>query len=137
MREIDLIVLHCTACPKGRDSTVHDIRAEHRARGWDDIGYHYLIRLDGTLELGRPVSTPGAHAYGFNQKSIGVAYVGGEFEDTRTPQQRKTMELVVAMLRSIWPEASIRGHRELPNVAKLCPNFDVRQWLTDLNIDPK
>ena len=77
MREINDIIIHCTATRRGRNHTVDQVRQWHLARGFDDIGYHYLIYTDGTLHLGRPVEQVGAHAYGHNQHSIGICYVGG------------------------------------------------------------
>ena len=77
MRKIDLIVVHCTATPAGRNVSVADIRAWHIARGFADIGYHYIIALDGTVEPGRDISIAGAHARGYTAQSVGVCYVGG------------------------------------------------------------
>jgi N-acetylmuramoyl-L-alanine amidase len=77
MRPINRIIIHCTATPEGRDVTISDVRKWHIARGWRDVGYHFLIRLDGTVETGRPIEQAGAHVKGFNSDSIGIAYAGG------------------------------------------------------------
>lgn len=97
MRNINLIVVHCTATPEGRDVTVADIDRMHRARGWKKIGYHYVVYRDGSVHEGRPVAEVGAHVYGHNANSIGVVYVGGVSadgktpKDTRTPAQRRAL----------------------------------------------
>ena len=62
MRPINRIIIHCTATPEGRDVTIGEVRKWHVVRGWRDVGYHYLIRLDGTVETGRPIEQVGAHA---------------------------------------------------------------------------
>ena len=68
MRNIDRIVLHCSATPEGKDYSVETIRDWHvNGRGWSDIGYHYVIRLDGSVELGRPIDKIGAHVKGHNK----------------------------------------------------------------------
>ena len=98
MREINKLIVHCTATPEFKDFTLEDVRGWHvKGNGWSDIGYHYLIKLDGTVELGRPVKKPGAHVAGHNKDSIGIAYVGGmdnqmeEWIDTRTDEQKDSL----------------------------------------------
>lgn len=127
MRKIDLIVVHCTATPAGRNVSVADIRAWHIARGFADIGYHYIIALDGTVEPGRDISIAGAHARGYNAHSVGVCYVGGldasgNPADTRTAAQRQALLSVLRELKSRFPDARIIGHRDV--AAKACPCFD-------------
>ncbi len=128
MRKISEIIIHCSATPAGRHVTVADITAWHRARGFNTIGYHYLVLLDGTVAAGRPESVIGAHCLGHNDRSIGVCYVGGldahgKPADTRTPQQRKALRDLVAELRRRFPGATVHGHREF--AAKACPCFDI------------
>ena len=96
MRKIDKIIIHCSATPKHKDFSAETIRDWHvKGNGWDDIGYHYVVRLDGSLEYGRPVQVPGAHCRGENKSSIGICYIGGmdekmkEWEDTRTQEQKE------------------------------------------------
>lgn len=142
MREIDRIIIHCADTPAGRDDTVADIRRWHtlpppRGNGWKDVGYHYIIRLDGTIELGRPESEPGAHTQGYNAHSIGVCYVGGKSadgshpEDTRTPQQKEALVKLLSDLKARYPKASIFGHRDL-NSGKACPSFDASAEYKDI-----
>lgn len=129
MRRIDKIIVHCTATPAGREVTVADVKAWHKARGFRTIGYHYLVYLDGTVHAGRRESEPGAHCLGQNARSIGVCYVGGldaatgEPRDTRTPAQRRALRALVGSLRRRYPNATVHGHREF--AAKACPCFDI------------
>ena len=150
MRTINLIVVHCTATPEGRDVTTADIDRQHRQRGFTSIGYHYVIYRDGTLHLGRPVTEVGAHVRGYNRYSIGVAYVGGLAsdgrtpKDTRTPEQRQALRNLLARLKSRFTSACICGHRDLsPDVnrngriepsewLKACPCFDATAEYKDL-----
>lgn len=129
MRKIDKIIVHCTATPEGRDVTVEEITRWHRARGFRTIGYHYLIRLDGTICPGRPENEIGAHCKGENARSVGICYAGGLAsdgktpKDTRTAAQRASLRRLVADLRERYPGATVHGHREF--AAKACPCFDV------------
>lgn len=78
MRKIDEIILHCSATPEGREHDVEDIRRWHvDGRGWSDVGYHYIILLDGTVQAGRPVNIQGAHCKGQNKTTVGICYIGG------------------------------------------------------------
>ncbi|MDE7472271.1 MAG: N-acetylmuramoyl-L-alanine amidase [Muribaculaceae bacterium] len=127
MRTIDMIIVHCTATPAGRRVSVADVDSWHRERGFDGIGYHYLIGLDGTVYEGRPIEKAGAHCLGKNSHSIGVCYVGGldasmKPTDTRTPAQRRALVELLRQLRRQFPGAVIRGHRDF--AAKDCPCFD-------------
>jgi N-acetylmuramoyl-L-alanine amidase len=134
MRKITHIVIHCSATPEGRPHTAADIERWHRELGWANIGYHYVIRLDGTVELGRPVSQAGAHVSGYNTITIGICYVGGldrttwRPKDTRTEEQKRSMRTLVVALKGVFPDAEVLGHRDFPNVRKACPCFDVRRW---------
>ena len=83
MRNIDSIIVHCSATKAGQDFTAADIDCWHRERGFNGIGYHYVIRLDGKLEKGRDVSLAGAHCRGWNERSVGICYIGGVDENGR------------------------------------------------------
>jgi N-acetylmuramoyl-L-alanine amidase len=133
MRQIKRIIIHCTATPEGRDHTAKEIDRWHKSQGWAEIGYHYVIRLDGTVEDGRPVHKVGAHVKGHNADSIGVVYVGGcdramKPKDTRTAAQRKALRDLIANLRENYPHATVHGHNEFDK-GKACPSFNVQ---TDL-----
>lgn len=146
MRRIDEIIIHCSDSPEGRNDKAEDIRKWHKQRGFSDIGYHYVIDLDGTVEKGRPIEQAGAHCTGHNRNSIGICYIGGAYwrdgvntkgkpikgkdgkavlmpKDTRTALQRMAMKELVAQLQEQFPRATVHGHREFAN--KACPCFDV------------
>lgn len=128
MRTINEIIVHCTATPRGRDIGAAQIGVWHKANGWNGIGYHHVVRLDGSIERGRPEEQAGAHCIGHNAHSIGVVYVGGlEADgktpaDTRTPAQKEALVQLLRRLKARYPGAVIRGHRDF--AAKACPCFD-------------
>ena len=137
MRQIDMIVIHCGATPNGRHNTVEDIDKWHHANGWQrkaaamrafnprlsSIGYHYVIYTDGTIRTGRSEDEIGAHAAGYNTRSIGVCLLG---TDRFTPEQ---WESLAEVIRRIGEGRKVIGHRDIPGVKKSCPGFDVAQWL--------
>ena len=129
MRKIDKIIIHCSATPEGKPFTVADIDRWHRDRGWQGIGYHYVIYLDGSIHEGRSEEIIGAHCSGQNAQSIGICYIGGldasgKAKDTRTPAQKKALHELVSDLKTRYPEATVHGHNEFAN--KDCPCFDVK-----------
>lgn len=130
-RPIDEVVIHCTATPEGRDVSVDTIRGWHKGQGWKDIGYHYVVVLDGTVEPGRPEDQIGSHVKGHNTGTLGVVYVGGVAKDgktpkdTRTPQQKTALiETVKALIAKYPTIKKVTGHNQY--AAKACPSFDVR-----------
>ena len=128
-RNIKEIIVHCTATPEGRVETVQSIRNMHKAKGWSDIGYHYLIGLNGERWEGRNVNLIGAHCEGHNSNSIGVCYVGGvdkkmQAKDTRTEKQKNAIVALLKDLRKLYPKAKIYGHRDFDKKGKACPSFD-------------
>lgn len=130
MRKITEIIIHCADTPEGRDVRAKDIRRWHKEQGWQDIGYHYVIDLDGTVEAGRDLETAGAHAQGHNANSIGICYVGGcdgqmKPKDTRTEAQKQSLILLLKYLRQRYPTAKIIGHRDVSK--KACPSFDAKK----------
>ena len=138
MRQINKIIVHCSATPEGRDVSVDTIRKWHvEDNGWSDIGYHWVIPLSGSIEKGRHESRSGAHAKGYNKNSIGVCYVGGvdsemKAKDTRTDAQKETLRCLLEDLRERYQQAEIIGHRDLPNVSKSCPSFDAKSEYSDI-----
>ena len=153
MRAINLIVVHCTATRAGQPFDVASIRQMHKARGFSDIGYHFLIGIDGDVWTGRPLAIPGAHVAGHNARSIGISYVGGldaqgRPTDTRTDAQRVAMRRLLTELGAEWPHARITGHRDLSpdrdrdgvvephEWLKACPCFDTAAWCRSVGIDP-
>ena len=137
-REVRLLVIHCSATRYDRDFPVEALRSSHKARGFADIGYHFYITRDGELHRCRPVNQIGAHAAGWNDKSIGICYEGGLDEqgrpaDTRTYAQRCTLTDLLRQLRRDYPEARILGHYQLsPYIRKACPCFDAREEYREL-----
>lgn len=145
MRKINYIVVHCSATREGHALTPEALNEEHR-RGFRCTGYHYYIRRDGTTVLTRPPELAGAHVKGYNMHSIGLCYEGGldalgHAKDTRTPQQRSAMRLLVHQLLKLHPNARVCGHRDLSPDAdgdglveaeewvKECPCFEVSKEL--------
>jgi len=141
MRDLERIILHCAATPEGREVSVDTIRKWHtdpppQGNGWSDIGYHYVIHLDGLVEIGRPVSIQGAHTSGENEDSIGVCYVGGVDKDlvpkdTMTVQQEIAFVDLVKSLRLTFGYLSLHGHNEYSS--KACPSFSVEEKFGFLN----
>lgn len=136
MRFINKIVVHCSATPAGRDVTVDEIRRWHvEERKWSDIGYHYVIHLDGSVHEGRPIERSGSHVRGHNRSSIGICYVGGasadDFtiaEDTRTDAQKIALKALIKGLLVAFPGSEVCGHNNLDS-RKSCPNFNVSKDL--------
>lgn len=148
--EIDAIVIHCTATRAGQDIRASDIDKWHKERGFAEIGYHYVIDLDGTVEFGRRLPKNGAHCNtagtsgrSYNKHSIGIAYVGGldkngKAADTRTPEQKQALHTLVWRLFDKYPIKEIIGHRDASpdkngdgiisanEWIKICPCFDVK-----------
>ena len=128
MRKINQIIVHCSATPECKNFHANDIDRWHKERGFDCIGYHYVIDLDGTIEKGRPIEKVGAHVKGHNSNSIGVCYIGGLASDGKTPKDTRTVEQKTSLLhllrelKSQFPAVTIHGHREFAN--KACPCFD-------------
>lgn len=148
MRKIDSIIIHCSATKAGQDFTAADIDRWHRERGFNGIGYHYVIRLDGKLEKGRDVSLTGAHCKGWNERSIGICYIGGLDEngrpaDTRTDAQKRVLYQMIMDLQREYNILQVLGHRDTsPDLngdgviepyeyVKACPCFDVREFLSN------
>lgn len=140
-RRIDYLVVHCTATRENQHITVEQVRKWHTDKGWSDIGYHYLIYLDGTIKKGREDYKIGAHVKGFNSHSIGISYVGGvdanlKPKDTRTEAQKESLCGLLKGLKDLYLNAEIKGHREFSKdlnnngviepfeFSKACPSFD-------------
>jgi N-acetyl-anhydromuramyl-L-alanine amidase AmpD len=156
MTNIDTIIIHCSATPEGRDIKAKDIDAMHRQKGWAMIGYHYVVDLDGTVEVGRPEYMTGAHCankdakgVSYNQHSLGVCYIGGtddkgKAKDTRTPEQKRALRILVGKLCKKYNIQNVLGHRDTSpdkngdgeveprEWTKMCPSFDVRSEFSGL-----
>lgn len=134
MRKINEIIVHCSDTPAGEDFCAADIDRWHIERGWACIGYHYVVRLDGTIEKGRDLSLPGAHCAGHNVNSIGVCYIGGRsprgeptrYYDTRTDAQKEGLLGLIKALKIKYPSIkSVVGHCDYDK-GKSCPCFDAK-----------
>lgn len=147
MRKIDTIIVHCSATKAWQDFTARDIDSWHRKRGFDGIGYHYVIRLNGKIEKGRNVEYPGAHCPDWNTRSIGICYIGGldangKPADTRTKAQKRILYQLIKELERDYPGINlVIGHRDTsPDLnrngviepcefVKACPCFDVKEFM--------
>lgn len=149
MNNIDSIIIHCSATKAGVDLKAKDIDRMHKQRGFNRIGYHYVINLDGTIETGRPLTMEGAHCntkgfsgVSYNRHSIGICYIGGldkngKPADTRTEAQKKALKNLVVELCGKYEICEVLGHRDTsPDLdddgevepkewIKACPCFDV------------
>lgn len=135
MRKITEIIVHCSDTPEGRDDRAADIDRWHKQRGFDGIGYHYVIDLYGTIEAGRDIERVGAHAQGHNANSIGICYIGGadknmKPKDTRTEAQKQSLRLLIKFLKLKYKDAKVFGHRDFAQ--KACPCFDAKKEYEDL-----
>lgn len=140
MSDIRWIVVHCSATPAKMDIGRREIDLWHRQRGFTQIGYHFVIRRDGSIEAGRPIELPGAHAQGYNEYSYGICLVGGvkslpeaEPEANYTVEQMASLADLIDILKSGPAEkATVLGHHDLPGPharSKACPCFDVPAWV--------
>jgi len=134
MRTIKNIVIHCSATPPEMDVDAATVRGWHmNERKWSDIGYHYFIKRDGTIEKGRSLSRSGAHVKGWNKTSIGICYAGGvdangRPEDNRTAEQTRSLMMLARTLEKRFQGSQVLGHRDFEGVSKACPSFDVKSW---------
>lgn len=137
MRDIKRIIIHCSATPPDMDIGVKEIREWHmKGNGWRDIGYHYVIRLNGEIESGRSIDEVGAHTKGHNADSIGICYIGGvgknnKPKDTMYKCQEDSMRELIFSLRVVADEElTIHGHNEFSD--KACPSFKVSKKFKDI-----
>ena len=129
MRQINKIIIHCSATREGENIPVETIKDWHvNGRGWSDIGYHFYIDLYGEIHKGRDIAKIGAHCKGQNRNSIGICYCEGVEADGKTPKdtrldcQKEALTAVLRTLKAMYPEAVIHSHRDFAN--KACPSFD-------------
>lgn len=137
MRNITAIIIHCSATKADQDFTIEDIRTWHvKGNRWADVGYHFVIRLDGTVEFGRDIDRQGAGVKGKNADTIHICYVGGlnddgQPADTMTDLQYEAMQILCVSLVKVLGPLDVIGHNEL-NPAKACPSFDVSEKFPEL-----
>jgi N-acetylmuramoyl-L-alanine amidase len=135
MRNIERIIVHCSATPPTMDVDAKTIDSWHKERGWSGIGYHFFIKRNGQVEIGRPLEKSGAHTKGYNSTSIGVCYAGGvdkdmNPEDNRTESQVEGLILLLKLLKNMFPKSVIYGHRDFS--PKACPSFDATNEYKEL-----
>jgi len=124
-KEIELLVVHCSATENSQNLSAFDIHKMHLEFGWDGIGYHKVIMRSGKIENGRPEYWVGAHVKSKNAISLGVCLIGN---DHFTKKQFISLEQVLKKWKIVYPDAKIVGHRDTGNTEKTCPNFDVNMW---------
>ena len=138
---IKFLVLHCSASRCDQDYSVEQLRRDHKARGFYDIGYHFYIRKDGTMTQHRKLLEVGAHARPYNRCSIGICYEGGLDEhgkpyNTMTAEQETRLVDLFRNLKILFPKAKIVGHRDLPGTTtKECPCLDAGSWAARHRLD--
>lgn len=138
-RPVKDIILHCSATPEGVDYSVATIRRWHKAQGWSDIGYHYVIYRDGTVNVGRDVNVVGSHCTGHNTGSIGICYIGGcdatgkKAKDTRTLQQKVALKKLVRKLMDAYGLTlnNVHCHNSYTS-AKACPSFSRSTFINEM-----
>ena len=126
MRKINEIIVHCSDSTYG---DVKEIRRWHTMRGFLDIGYHFLIRTDGEIEIGRMLEVIGAHCKGHNEHSIGIVLVG---KKTFFNPQIESLRKLVKSLRLQFPDIQEVSEHNKYNRYKTCPNFDVKKALLEV-----
>ncbi|MDX0164404.1 N-acetylmuramoyl-L-alanine amidase [Sinorhizobium meliloti] len=136
MRPLNTIAVHCTATPEGKEYIVDTIRGWHKQFGWSDIGYHFIVHLDGRVSTGRPLDKVGAHVAGHNTGSIGISYIGGcaadgrTAKDTRTAAQKASLRKLIGDLIKQYPTIRIvKGHRDFSPDTNGDGKITAREWL--------
>ena len=137
MDRIEYITIHCSATPEGREVSNEEIKQWHLLRGFNDIGYHYVVHLDGKVEQGRHIHVQGAGVRGYNKNNMHICYIGGcdadlEPKDTRTDEQKESLGVMLQTVRNSFPLAKILGHNNFPGVNKACPSFDAEEEYKDI-----
>lgn len=132
----DMIVIHHVGIPDG-DTSAAAIHRAHLANGWAGIGYHYVIRKDGTIERGRPLATVGAHAEGQNYHTVGINVTGNFEKEIPTPAQIHSLEGLVAWICKIYSivpgPSTIVGHRDVNSTD--CPGRNLYSLLPQIHKD--
>ena len=132
------LVIHCAATRPSQDISAEDIDRWHKEKGFDKIGYHYFIKRNGNIENGRLETETGAHAYGYNSKSLGICLAGGVTEDditvsenNFTKEQFESLDRLVEQIEDTYLGIKVIGHNEISQ--KDCPGFNVQEWLNGRN----
>ena len=133
-KDVKFIVVHCSYTPASMDVDAATIDRWHREKGWRGIGYHKVIKRDGTIEDGRPLNQQGAHVGSLNASSVGVVLAGGMNRSKTGPEINFTDEqyealrgLLDDLIENHFPQAKVKGHTDFDK-GKTCPNFDAGKW---------
>lgn len=126
----DKVTFHVSDSPRDRGDDAKAIDRWHRQRGFNQIGYHFLILPNGDVQIGRSLNLMGAHVIGQNRGNIGICFIGGwRGEDTRTEEQTKTMAwMILTFVQHGIKQEEIKGHRDYDK-QKSCPNFCVQSFI--------
>lgn len=137
------ITIHCSATQPVNTIDVETIRQWHLRRGWRDIGYHFVITVDGVIQPGRPLDQTGSHVFGHNKNNIGICLIGGvdskgKTVNNYTDLQWDALRYLITELAGNYGilEKNILGHREWygpdpKDWKKLCPCFNVADKLEE------
>ena len=139
-RKVNNIILHCSATPEGKDFTVENIRQWHKAQGWSDIGYHWVIYRDGSINKGRDENLVGTHCAGHNSGSIGINYIGGVASDGKTPKDTRTQaqkKSLIKLVKELLEKYNltldnVHCHNDYTN-KKACPSFSRNTFIKEYN----
>ena len=112
-----------------RDVSAEEIHDWHKNNGWSGIGYHFVIRKDGTIERGRPQEMIGSHAQGFNWESVGINVVGDFDQQEPEAEQVESLARLIAYLSVQYGNIQIQGHCDLMNTD--CPGANLYSQLPD------
>ena len=129
--KIKFLIIHCSDTPDNEDLSASDIHQMHLGFGWDGIGYHKVIKRNGTVENGRPEFWKGAHTYGINDISLGVCLIG---KQKFTKKQYNSLKRTLLKWQTIYVNTKILGHCDAIKTEKTCPNFDVSKFLRESKI---
>lgn len=125
-RRIDKVYIHCSAS----DNPLHDdiaiIRGWHLERGFVDVGYHFFIRRNGTVQAGRALEKIPAAQDGHNAGSIAICLHGLE-KSKFSKEQFRALTALCDEIQEVYPYVTFHGHCEVSR--KTCPVFDYRQVL--------
>jgi len=131
LKAVKLIVIHCADTKISMNVTVSDLHQWHVVEnGWDEIGYHYYIKFDGTVHNCRDTQYAGAHCKSVNDISLAICLEGGYGGgDNFTDLQKESLSYLINKIKADHPNAAVIGHNSIDD--KACPSFDVVKWYED------
>lgn len=129
MREINLVVIHCSDSDNPKHDNIETVRKWHvEERGWSDIGYHYFIQSNGNVYRGRNESVIGSHVRGHNARSIGICLSGSKLFTDAQFRALKTLVTAICKKYKLDIKTQVKGHKDL-QPGKTCPNFNIKDVL--------